>query len=213
MKPTFLSKTLSALSLIATLAVVIGTNVTQSAEAQTQREAGIDAEFCINAQSQDIGFGDSTAFFEGSRDIDVSAAQIEEFEAVITAITPKLSRIDENAEVTGPGDGLMFTPKVGIEITPEQMEAINAEAPAIYDMTDSPAELVALFNANETVSKYGRYSEIQGISYTPEQVAQRREIFQERDAQFFAILTPEQQQQFQNNTEAINRRNEAYRIN
>ncbi len=169
---------------MATLAVIIGTNVTQSAEAQTQGEAGIDAEFCINAQSQDIGFGDSTAFFEGARDIEVSPAQIEAFEAVTAGLESKLSRIDENAEVTSPSGGLMFTPKAGIEITPEQMEVINAVAPAIYDMTDSPAELVALFNANETVSKYGRYSEIQGISYTPEQIAQRREIFRSATLNF-----------------------------
>lgn len=200
MKLTFLSKTLSTIGLIAMLTTAANTNVQQTAQAQMNLNipADIDDEACLAS-----GFNS----FYLLQEISFSPAQLEEIYRISSEASDTYDRLIESyPKVEDPNSGPQFDVRPGVELTSEMYDAMYATLAEISAKTDSVTEQIDMLN--EQFSQYGEFGIGTTLTLTPEQKAELKETVEAFKAQYIAVMTPEQQQQYQKNLETESRINE-----
>ena len=192
---------------MAVLSAMVMAGVYKTVQAQTEvetdpmTEAEMQAEDACSAASSGLPSSDD----EG---IEFSAEQNEEFDGINAAAIERIERIQENAvNVVDHSYPVWVTFRAG-KRSDELDDAISARLEPFY--IAPPEEKTAILN--ELAKEFSQYAEFAlqtKLLYTPEQEATLIAIGQEWDAQQFAMLTPEQQAQFQENRKIIDRMEEA----
>lgn len=219
MKRTFL--TARTFGLMAVLATVVGTAVQPTVQAQAQEgteantkvqtAAQVEAErACLAAYPPEQVFPDGTAFFMDDQGITLSAEQMKEVDRFGAIATEAYDRIQTSGiRVLDPDSTVGYVPKVGtLEDMPPEIERPILERMAVLEATTMDAIKRAAV-LNEEFGQYAEFGPGSKVIYTPEQVAALRETQQYVEDQYFAMLTPEQQQQLQKNKVIGARINEA----
>jgi hypothetical protein len=220
MKMTHFSKTISTIGLMAALSVVVGSSIPKTAQAQSRssietqfqsKAEEIDEQACLAAYPQDQVFEDGSAFFDDGQGIEFSADQLATLERTGAVIEQRLQSIEDSAErIVGSNAVLSIAYyKEGLELTDEILQAVDLAILEADDATSTTSEQAAMLNQNVESSQYAEFSATESLVYTPEQEARRIQVLRDRNANFLAILTPEQQQQYQKNIEIRKRLNEA----
>jgi hypothetical protein len=194
-----LSKAFGVLGLMAALSTAIGVAVQQTVQAQLTVEVptDVDEEACIAA-----GF----YTFDLVQNIDLSPAQLEELYKVASAEADAFESLIDSFPKEKDFNSLQTVTKPGANISPDVMEAIDAASLALSMPGAATAETVAAFN-----EEFGQYVEMlvgSTVIYTEAQKAEIQRLQDDFEAQSLAVLTPEQQQQYQENLETESRINE-----
>ncbi len=200
MRLTFLSKTAGTIGLIAVLATTVGIAVQKTVQAQTGPSvpAEIDDEACLAS-----GFNT----FYLLQDIDFSPAQLEEIYRISSEASDAYDRLMESyPKVEDLSSGPQFDVRPGSGLTSEMYDAMYATLTEISATTDSVTEQIGMLN--EQFSQYGEFGLGTTLTLTSAQKAELKETAEAFEAQSIAVMTPEQQQQYQENLETESRINE-----
>lgn len=200
MKPAFLSKTVSTLGLITLLTTAVGTGVQSTAQAQVDISvpADIDDEACLAS-----GFNS----FYLLQNIDFSPEQLEKiFELSSLQSDAYEQLIASYPTVDDLSGGYAFVSRPGAEITPEVSRAMNAAAMEVTQGEVMREQIAAL---NEQFGQYGEFVIGKKVILTPERRAEMRQLRADFDAQYISVMTPQQQQQYQENLATKSRIKEA----
>lgn len=200
MKPAFLSKTVSTLGLITLLTTAVGTGVQSTAQAQVDISvpADIDDEACLAS-----GFNS----FYLLQNIDFSPEQLEKiFELSSLQSDAYEQLIASYPTVDDLSGGYAFVSRPGAEITPEVSRAMNAAAMEVTQGEVMREQIAAL---NEQFGQYGEFVIGKKVILTPERRAEMRQLRADFDAQHISVMTPQQQQQYQENLATKSRIKEA----
>ena len=190
MKPAFFSKTVSTIGLIMVLATVVGTGVQQAAQAQIDIKVptDIDDEACLAS---------SFNSFYLLQNINLSYEQIEKiFELQTMQSKASEQLIASFPTVDDLGGGYSFITRPGAEITPEVQEAMDAASRKITSGEAVRGQIAAL---NEQFGQYGEYAIGKNVVFTPERRAEIRQLDADFNARYVSVMTPQQQQQYQEN--------------
>ncbi len=200
MKLTFLSKTLGTIGLMAALTATVGTAMQKTVQAQTSPSviSEINDEACIAS-----GFN-SFYLLQG---IDFSPAQLEEIYRISSESSDAYDRLMESyPKVEDLNSGPQFDIRPGSGMTSEMYDVMYARLTEISAITDSVTEQIDLLN--EQFSQYGEFGLGTTLTLTSAQKAEIKETAEAFEAQSIAVMTPEQQQQYQENLETRSRINE-----
>jgi hypothetical protein len=201
MKMTFLSKTLGTIGLIAVLTTTANTNVQQTAQAQMNINvpADIDDEACIAS---------GVNSFYLLQNIDLSYEQMEEVFRLTTLKYKTYERLIASypsvPDVSG-SSAFVYRPGAG-EMSPDVSTAFDAALVGFRPTADSVKEDVAAIN--EQFGQYGEFGVYQIVTMTPERRAELKALEDDFSARYISVMTPEQQQQYQENLTTKNRINE-----
>jgi hypothetical protein len=200
MKLTFLSKPLGTIALIAALSTVIGTVVQPTVQAQIDIEVptDIDEEACVAS-----GFYS----FYLLQNIDLSTAELEELYRISSEEEDAFERLTDSYPKEKDYGGVQFASRPGVDIPSETMEFIYTALGETELTPDSAAETVAALN--EEFGQYGEFGLGEIFTYTAAQKAELEQLEKDFEAQYIVVLTPEQQQQYQENLATQEKINEA----
>jgi hypothetical protein len=200
MNLTFLAKSAGTIGLIALMATTASTAIQKTAQAQSNRPsvpAEIDDEACLAS-----GF-DSFYLLQG---LSFSPAQLEEIYRISSEANDADERLIESyPKVEDLISGPQFDARPGAEITSETYDDMYAALSEISEKTDSVTEQIDMLN--EQFSQYGEFGIGTMLILTPEQKAELKRTREDFNAQYIAVMTPEQQQ-YQENLETESRINE-----
>jgi hypothetical protein len=201
MKQTFLSKTLGTLGLVAVLATVATTSVQQTAQAQMNVNvpADIDDEACM-ASGKDS--------FYLLQNVNLSPEQILEiFELTELKFEIYDRLVASYPSVPDLSGGSAFVSRPGAEpMPPDVSAAFDAATVKFRPTADSlEADIAAI---NEQFGQYGEFGVYQKVVFTPEIEAEMKALEEDFVARYIAVMTPEQQQQYQDNLATESRINE-----
>ena len=204
MRQTFSSKIFRTISSVVLLTTLIGPNIQQTAQAQMDISvpADIDDEACIAS---------GVNSFYLLRNIDLSYEQIEQIFALTTlkldAYNKLIASYPAEDDLSG---GYSFVVRPGAYLMPGfdkgYEEAMDA---ATKTITSGEAMIGQIAALNEQYGQYGEFSAGKKIILTPEQKAEIKQLDEDFDARYVAVMTNEQQQQYQENLATEKRINEA----
>jgi hypothetical protein len=107
-------------------------------------------------------------------------------------------------DVSG-GSAFVYRPGAG-EMPPDVSTAFDAALVGFSPTADSVEEDVAAIN--EQFGQYGEFGVYQIVTMTPEQRAELKALEDDFAARYISVMTPEQQQQYQENLATKNKINE-----
>jgi hypothetical protein len=200
MKPTFLSTTLRAVGVIAAIATVATTVVQQTAEAQMNINvpADIDDEACIAS---------GVNSFYLLQNIDLSSEQAAEIFQITEQQFDAYDRLIESYPAVDDLSGnYSYMSKPGVEIPPDVSAAIDE---ATRGVTSGEAVIEQIAALNEQFGQYVEFTIGEKITITPAQTSEINALEEESAARSLAVMTSEQQQQYQENLVTEKKINEA----
>lgn len=190
MKPTFLAKSIRTIGLIAAIATVAAIGIQPIAQAETEIivPAEIDDEACIAA-----GFNT----YYRLQNIDLSYEQIEQIFALQTLQSAASEQLINSFPTEDDlGGSYAFVNRPGTATPPEVSAAMDA---ATSKLTSGEALIGQITALNEQFGQYGEFGLWKNVLLTPERRAEMKQLEVDFDARYFSILTPQQQQQYQEN--------------
>jgi hypothetical protein len=203
MNLSFLSKTLSTFGLMALIATIVGSGISKTAQAQnlpqplnfTEEEMAELAAACDrttqeNSEPSPDGNG---LFFDTLRAMNVTDQQRSAYSTLLDQADEKRAEIYENSVSVPNPANIMFMWSGPIDPT------VESAITAVLNQNPKIDELAAL---NQQFGQYGVFTTSYFHYYTPEQDAQLGQITDDFNAQFEALLTPEQQLQYRENLAA-----------
>lgn len=200
MKFTLLSKTISTIGIIAALSTVVATGIQPTAQAQTNVNvpADLDDEACLASGLNS---------FYLLQNIDLSVDQLEELHKIQTlqaeASEQQMASFPNEDDL---GGGYAFVSRPGVETPPEVQAAMDA---ASMKITSGEAVREQIATLNEEFGQYGEYGVGKRVLLTPELRAEIRQLDADFDARYVSVMTPQQQQQYQENLVTRSKINEA----
>ena len=200
MKLTLLSRTIGTMGLIAAIATIVAPGIQQPAQAQLEDinvPADIDDKACIAS-----GFN---SFYQ-LQNIELSYDQIKEIFALqrLQADTTE-QLINSYPAEDDLGGSYAFYTKPGAIITPEISAAMDATS---LKFTSGKALREQIAAANEQFGQYGEFGIWQNVILTPERRAEMSQLKADFDTRYLSVLTPQQQQQYQENLATKSKINE-----
>ncbi len=189
MKLTFFSKVIRTIGLMGAIATLAATGIQPIAQAQEINvPADIDDDACIAA-----GFNT----FYRLQNIDLSYEQIEQiFELQRQQAVASEALINSYPTEDDLGGSYAFISRPGATITPEVSAAMDAAA---LKLTSGEALIGEIAALNEQFGQYGEFGLGKNVLLTPERRAEMRQLNTDFDARYISVLTPQQQQQYQEN--------------
>ncbi len=189
MKLSSLSKAIRTIGLIGAIATIATTAIQPIVQAQEIIvPADIDDDACIAA-----GFNT----YYRLQNIELSYEQIEQIFALQTlqsdASEQLINSFPTEEDLSG---SYGFYTRPGATITPEISVAMDATS---SKFTSGEALKEQIAAANEQFGQYGEFGVWQNVLLTPERRAEMRQLNADFDARYFSVLTPQQQQQYQEN--------------
>ena len=160
--------------------------------------ADIDDKACIAS-----GFNS----FYLLQNIDLSYEQIEKIFALqkLQSVTSEqlINSYPAEDDLSG---GYAFVVRPGAKITTEVSAAMDA---ATLGLTSGEALIGQLAALNEQFGQYGEYGVGKKVILTPERRAEIKQLKTNFDTRYISVLTPQQQQQYQENLAIQSKINEA----
>lgn len=201
MKPTFLSKAFGTFGLIAAITIAASTGIQRTAQAQPADinvPTDIDDEACLASGLND---------FYVLQNIDFSVDQLEQ----VYNIQSEYAKAAEQQLASFPneddlGGGYAFVTRPGVEIPPDIQAEMDAASMKVTSGEAVRGQIAAL---NEQFGQYGEYGTGKKVILTPERRAEIRQLDADYKARYVTVLTPQQQQQYQENLATLGRINEA----
>jgi hypothetical protein len=225
MKLSFLSKSISAIGLMAALSVVVGPSIAKSVQAQTEprnfteEEALANSAACDRATKENSeATPDGDYLYDTLRFMNATDQQRNAYNTLSEQSDDRRAEIyPQSVSVPDLSSylGFMYSPEaLGIDLENSQdMQAdidaaVAAQVPpeiqaAIREAMESGPRMDQEAALNEQFGEYGGYFYGSYFTYyTPEQDAQLQQITRDFHTQVEALLTPEQQTQYRENLAA-----------
>jgi Spy/CpxP family protein refolding chaperone len=182
-------KTFGAIGLMASLVALFGTVPLQIAQAQVETgvPAEIDDEACIASGMHS---------FYILQNIDLSPAQLEKIHMIQYERSGELEVLMSTFPGESDPSNFQYILKPGVEPPAEVIDAMSAALSVTLTKESAPEVIAAL---NEEFAQYAEFGIGTTVRFTEAQKAEMEQFDAGTEAQSLAVLTPEQQQQYQEN--------------